>query len=91
VLTTALRGTGLDLGEVVSLLDEASQELRFNRELLAATLENITQGISVVDAEMRLVAWNRRYLEIFDYPDGLVYVGRPVAMAWCMSDDPSPI
>lgn len=79
VLTTALRGTGLDLGEVVSLLDEASQELRFNRELLSATLENISQGISVVDAEMRLVAWNRRYLEMFDYPDGMVYVGRPVA------------
>jgi Na+/proline symporter/signal transduction histidine kinase/CheY-like chemotaxis protein len=79
VLTTALRGTGLDVGEVVSLLDEASQELRFNRELLAATLENISQGISVVDAEMRLVAWNRRYLEMFDYPEGMVYVGRPVA------------
>ncbi|MCG6118449.1 MAG: hybrid sensor histidine kinase/response regulator [Aquimonas sp.] len=79
VLTTALRGTGLDLGEVVSLLDEASQELRFNRELLSATLENIAQGISVVDGEMRLVAWNRRYLEMFDYPEGLVYVGRPVA------------
>jgi PAS domain S-box-containing protein len=79
VLTTALRGSGLDLGEVVSLLDEASQELRFNRALLAATLENISQGISVVDAEMRMVAWNRRYLEMFDYPEGLVYVGRPVA------------
>jgi len=78
VLTTALRGSGLDLGEVVSLLDEASQELRFNRELLAATLENISQGISVVDAEMRLVAWNRRYLEMFEYPEGLVYVGRAV-------------
>lgn len=79
VLTTALRGTGLDVGEVVSLLDEASQELRFNRELLSATLENIAQGISVVDGEMRLVAWNRRYLEMFDYPEGMVYVGRPVA------------
>ncbi|MCX7562302.1 PAS domain-containing hybrid sensor histidine kinase/response regulator [Xanthomonadaceae bacterium XH05] len=79
VLTTALRGTGMDLGEVVSLLDETSQELRFNRELLAATLENISQGISVVDADMRLVAWNRRYLEMFDYPDGMVYIGRPVA------------
>lgn len=79
MLTTALRGTGMDLGEVVSLLDEASQELRFNRELLSSTLEHITQGISVVDADMRLVAWNRRYLEMFDYPDGLVYVGRPVA------------
>jgi PAS domain S-box-containing protein len=79
VLTTALRGTGLDLGEVVSLLDETSQELRFNRELLGATLENIAQGISVVDAQMRLVAWNRRYLEMFGYPEGMVYVGRPVA------------
>jgi PAS domain S-box-containing protein len=84
VLTTALRGTGLDLGEVVSLLDETSQELRFNRELLGATLENISQGISVVDAELRLVAWNRRYLEMFGYPDGMVYVGRGVAdlMRW---------
>jgi PAS domain S-box-containing protein len=79
VLTTALRGTGLDLGEVVSMLDETSQELRFNRELLGATLENISQGISVVDADMRLVAWNRRYLEMFGYPDGMVYVGRHVA------------
>ncbi len=79
MLTTALRGTGMDLGEVVSLLDEASQELRFNRELLSSTLEHITQGISVVDADMRLVAWNRRYLEMFDYPEGMVYVGRPVA------------
>ncbi len=79
MLTSALRGTGMEIGEVVSLLDEASQELRFNREMLAATLENISQGISVVDAELKLVAWNRRYLELFDYPDGMVYVGRPAS------------
>lgn len=79
VMTTALRGRGLELDEVMALLDETSQLLRFNRELLAATLDNISQGISVVDADMRLVAWNRRYLELFDYPEGLVYVGRPVA------------
>ncbi|UXI68413.1 hybrid sensor histidine kinase/response regulator [Tahibacter amnicola] len=79
MLTTALRGTGLDFSEAVALLDEASQELRFNRELLSTTMENISQGISVVDADMRLVAWNRRYLEMFGYPEGLVYVGRPIA------------
>jgi PAS domain S-box-containing protein len=69
----------MELGEVVSLLDEASQELRFNRQVLSTTLENISQGVSVVDAEMRLVAWNRRYQELFGYPDGMLYVGRPVS------------
>ena len=78
-LTTALRGSGMELGEVVALLDEANQELRFNRQVLATTLENISQGVSVVDAGMRLVAWNRRYQELFEYPDGMLYVGRPVA------------
>jgi len=78
-LTSALRGSGMELGEVVSLLDEASQELRFNREVLSTTLENISQGVSVVDADMRLVAWNRRYQELFGYPDGMLYIGRPVS------------
>src|SRR5690606_31973001 len=59
--------------------DEAGQELRFNREILSTTLENIDPGVSVVDPEMRLVAWNRRYQQLFDYPDGMLYVGRPVA------------
>jgi len=79
MLTSALRGTGLDLSEAATLLDEASQELRFNRELLAVTFDNMVQGISVVDSELRIVAWNRRYLDLFDYSDGFVYVGRPLA------------
>ncbi|MCT7656597.1 PAS-domain containing protein [Oceanimonas sp. NS1] len=33
----------------------------------------------MVDKELRLVAWNRRYLELFQYPAGLVWVGRPIA------------
>ena len=78
-LTSALRGSGMELGEVVALLDEANQELRFNRQILSTTLENISQGVSVVDPQMRLVAWNRRYQELLDYPDGMLYVGRPVA------------
>jgi Na+/proline symporter/signal transduction histidine kinase/ActR/RegA family two-component response regulator len=79
MLTSALRGTGIDLSEAAILLDETSQELRFNRELLAVTFDNMVQGISVVDSELRIVAWNRRYVDLFDYPDGFVYVGRPVA------------
>jgi len=83
-LTSVLRGSGMELGEVVSLLDETSHALRFNREILTTTLENIPHGVSVVDADMRLVAWNRRYQQLFEYPDGMLYVGRPVAdlMRW---------
>ena len=79
VLTHALKRKGLEVDEVAELLDETSQELRFSRQLLQATMENITQGISVVDAQMRIVAWNRRYLDLLGYPDAMVYVGRPVA------------
>lgn len=84
VLTHALKRKGLEVDEVAELLDETSQELRFSRQLLQATMENVTQGISVIDSELRVVAWNRRYLEMFDYPEGLVCVGRAVAdlMRW---------
>ena len=79
MLTHALRGRGITAEEVAELLDETSQELRFSRQLLQATMENVSQGIAVADPEARIVAWNRRYLEMFDYPEGMVYVGRPVA------------
>lgn len=79
LLTHALRRRGIEVDEVAELLDETSQELNFSRQLLQATMENVAQGISVVDADLRLVAWNRRYLEMFGYPEGMVYVGRPVA------------
>src|SRR5690606_15066796 len=31
------------------------------------------------DAQLRLVAWNRRYAELFSYPDTLLKVGMPIA------------
>ena len=79
VLTSALRGSGMEIAAVVAILDEAGQELRFNRDILLTTLENMDQGVSVVDADMRLVAWNQSYQQLFKYPRNMLYVGRPVA------------
>ena len=79
VMTSALKGSGMDVAEVVAVLDEAGQDLRFDRAILSATLDNLDQGVSVVDRDMRLVSWNRRYQEMYDYPEGMLYVGRPVA------------
>ncbi len=78
VLASTLRGKDMHIGDVVTIVDEASQALRFNRSLLQSTIENISMGISVVDQQMRLVAWNRVYVEMFDYPEGLICVGRPI-------------
>ncbi|MEP6897098.1 MAG: PAS-domain containing protein, partial [Rhodanobacter sp.] len=52
---------------------------RFNQRVLEAALENMSQGICVVDAELRLVAWNSPYARLFNYPPELLQVGRPVA------------
>ncbi|MGN0859495.1 MAG: NahK/ErcS family hybrid sensor histidine kinase/response regulator [Stenotrophomonas sp.] len=79
LLTSLLRGSGMRVDEVMAVLDEAGQELRFNRDILHTTLENIAAGVSVVDAQMRLIAWNGHYQSMFGYPDGMLYVGRPVA------------
>ena len=68
-----------ELETVAAIVGEAAQDLRFNQRVLEAALENMSQGICVVDAELRLVAWNRRYASLFGYPDGLLQVGRPVA------------
>ncbi|MCQ4327549.1 hybrid sensor histidine kinase/response regulator [Stutzerimonas stutzeri] len=79
VVKAALEGRDMQVDDVVRIVGEASEVLQFNRALLQGAIENITQGISVVDQSLRLVAWNHRYLELFEYPDGLVYIGRPIA------------
>ncbi len=72
-------GDAVSLPEVVAMFDETSKRLSFSGELLQIAIENIDQGVAVVDAEMNLVAWNSRYQELFELPDSLVSVGTPIA------------
>ena len=37
---------GIELAEIVTLFDEASQKLRFNRELLETMMDNMPQGVA---------------------------------------------
>ena len=78
VLSTALHHRGLGPEAVMELLDRTSQAVQFNRELLESTLDNMTQGVSVVDQGLRLVGWNRRYVELMDYPENTLYIGKPI-------------
>jgi len=78
LLDAARRESG-DLETVAAIVGEASQDLRFNQQVLQAALQNMSQGISVIDREQRLVAWNRRYEQMFGFPRDLLQVGRPIA------------
>jgi Na+/proline symporter/signal transduction histidine kinase/CheY-like chemotaxis protein len=78
LVDAAVAGREVPLEDVVSIVGGASQALEFSRELLQSTLENVSQGISVVDGDLRLVAWNRRYVEMYAYPPGFLRIGQPI-------------
>lgn len=79
IFSTLLGGEQIHIGDLTFLASEASQAYVMSREQLQAALENLQQGVSVVDNNLSLIAWNRRYIELLDYPADLIYVGKPVA------------
>ncbi|MCF4009460.1 PAS domain-containing hybrid sensor histidine kinase/response regulator [Rheinheimera sp. UJ63] len=79
MVNAVLEGRQLAFEDVVTLFDDTTQAIQFSRKILFSTLEHLSQGVSVVDRDLNLVAWNKSYLEMFNYPDGMVRVGRPVA------------
>lgn len=79
IMDASSKHAALPIESVARFVDEASQVFQFNQSLLRSTIDNISQGISVVDADLRLIAWNQRYIDLFTYPPGLVEVGKPVA------------
>jgi len=78
VMSTLLRKQNSRHDDVVRMMDEASELIQFNHQLLRTTIETISQGICVVDRQMQVVAWNQAYVKLFDYPDGLIRLGRPI-------------
>lgn len=79
VISAVLEHRQLGVEDVVTLFDDTSQAIRFSRTILNSTLEHLSMGVSVVDKDMKLVAWNRAYLQLFGYPDGMIHVGKPIA------------
>ncbi|BBF72197.1 PAS domain-containing hybrid sensor histidine kinase/response regulator [Sphingomonas bisphenolicum] len=79
IMASAISGQGMGFADVAQMLDASGQSLHFSQGLLAATLENIDVGVSVIDRDLRLVAWNSRYLDLFRYEHGMIRVGVPVA------------
>ncbi len=81
LLLYAFKDRGLNVEDVFSLLNTASQALKFNRKLLDITMDNISQGISVIDMENKLVGWNNSYVKLLNYPDNFLRIGMDVEVA----------
>jgi len=91
LLLDAARNEQGELATVAAIVSEASVDLRFNQKVLEAALNNMDQGISVIDSEQRLVAWNQRYADMLGLPPQLLQVGQPIAeiTAWALARMPA--
>jgi len=69
----------LGVEDVVNIVEGTTKALRFNQDMIIASFESISSGVSVVDEDLKIVSWNRRYEEIFDYPEGFLKVGLSVS------------
>ena len=54
--------------------ERASFDRRY-REMLSAGLDLLDQGVTVFDADLRLVAWNKTFLQLLDFPESLARPG----------------
>jgi len=68
-----------DITEIkVSAERHRERELAEKSVLLQATLDNLAQGVSVLDGAGCLVVWNQRFVELLDVDAALVQAGGPI-------------
>lgn len=58
--------------------EEREQELAQKSLLLQSTLDTLSQGVAVFDGDLRLVAWNRRFFDLWGMPVDLGQEGAPL-------------
>ncbi len=85
VLSLLLRRRAVGVKSAQRLLDDASEAIQYNRDLLQSALDQVRQGISVYDKDMRLICWNRQFREILNLPQEFGRVGVPLdeIMRYC--------
>lgn len=85
--TAALRKRGRT--DMERLVEQHAREMRTARDALleaaqqadtglSRQLEHLPQGVVIIDANLDLVAWNSRYVELFRFPPHLLRVGAPI-------------
>jgi Na+/proline symporter/signal transduction histidine kinase/CheY-like chemotaxis protein len=75
VMSLTLRRRNVGMKSALKLLDDATEAIQFNRDLLESALDQVRQGIAVFDKDMRLICWNRQFRETLTLPPDLVRYG----------------
>jgi Na+/proline symporter/signal transduction histidine kinase/ActR/RegA family two-component response regulator len=78
VLSLLLQRGSVAPQAAMRLLDDASEALQYNRDLLQSALDQVRHGLSVFDKNMQLVCWNRQFRELLDLPPEMGRVGVPL-------------
>ena len=60
------------------LLDQASEALQYNQDMMHTALSQMDQGIAVFDANHCMTIWNRRFRSLLDLPEHVGQVGFPL-------------
>jgi len=71
------RGAGHTAG-AMRLLDDASDAIVYNRDLLQSAIDHVEQGIVVFDHELALVCWNTQFRNLLNLPPEFGRVGVPL-------------
>ena len=72
-------------GGIVSIQADITERKRAEAELaektaiLESTLSAMDQGIAMYDGEHKLLAWNRAFSELRDFPESELYRGKPIS------------
>ena len=78
VLSLLLRRGDVGSKSALRLLDDASEALQYNRDLLQSALDQVRHGISVFDSNNKLICWNRQFRQLLELPPELGRVGVPL-------------
>nr|PZN88310.1 MAG: hybrid sensor histidine kinase/response regulator [Pseudomonadota bacterium] len=78
VLSLLLRRSNVGSQSALRLLDDASEALQYNRDLLQSALDQVRHGLSVFDKDLKLICWNRQFRELLDLPPELGRIGMPL-------------
>ena len=71
------RGAGHTAG-AMRLLDDASDAIVYNRDLLQSAIDHVEQGIVVFDHDLALVCWNTQFRNLLNLPQEFGRVGVPL-------------